>query len=116
MKPIEVVALKNAINGNYESAREKVKPGQYVVNFTVTVSGTLNVGENYIRADSLADPWALLKLAVNKLGQAEFDKLINYANKNEIDTEVVKRYVKERSKHKNINSKGKVNCVLFVKG
>ena len=60
LKPIEVLALSKAVNGELKPAREKVHAGQYPVNFTVKIAGTLKVGNDYTQEVSRVDPWAIL--------------------------------------------------------
>jgi len=116
LKPVEIIALKNAVNGDYKAARAKVKPGQYPVEFTVTVKGTLKVGEDHLRADSLADPWLIMYLMSIKLTKEDIEACITYANKTDMDVEEFKKYIKERSKFKRVDVSGKVDSNLFVNG
>ncbi len=88
MNPIEAVALsKFKLNGE----RAEVKPGSYNVNTTVSVKGTIKVGEDYEQQlVASADPWGLLAAALSKLNGVTVAALVREAENGGVDSAAVK--------------------------
>lgn len=61
-----------------KTARDEVKPGEYLVDQTVRIRGTLTVGEDYDQRITAAIPvWELLALALSKLNGVTVNALVH---------------------------------------
>ena len=78
LEPIQVLALAKALTDSVaDAARKQILPGQYRVEFDVRVSETLTVGADYEQhIVAKADPWYLLKVALDKLNGVSLDALV----------------------------------------
>jgi len=126
LKPVEVLALSKAVNGELKLARKKVPSGQYPVNFTVNIAGTVKVGKDYHMETSQCDPWAILMIIAQdqSLGEmvihnaamiaAQLDLTDDCINGENIDD--VKKIAKSYFDKEKKRCKGKVESHLFSEG
>lgn len=81
MSDVQTVALAKVIKkAALDAAGANVKAGEYPVNFTVKVTGSLKKGEDYDQEIvAKADPWLLLAAALSKLNGVTVDSLVREA-------------------------------------
>lgn len=81
MSKIETVAVAKAIKkAAVESASSTLVAGEYPVDFTVRIKGSLKKGEDYDQdIVAKADPWLLLAAALSKLNGVTVDSLVREA-------------------------------------
>lgn len=96
---IHILALSRLFDSRCKQskeARQEIEPGEYDIDMTVRVQGSLSVGEDYSQEIvAKADPWALLAVALDKLNGTTVEALVR--DSGEIaKAEVVK--VKEQTK------------------
>lgn len=78
LSPLQELAASKAKCS--KDAREAVTPGEHTVDFTLRVSGTVKVGEDYEqRIVAKADPWTLLAAALSHLNGVTVDSLTQEA-------------------------------------
>ena len=78
---VETVALAKAVKAAAaKAAGEGVSAGEYPVDFTVRVSGSIKKGEDYDQEIvAKADPWLLLAAALSHLNGVTVDSIVREA-------------------------------------
>jgi len=77
LSAIEALAV-DKVSSKYD--RDAVLPGEYPVDVTVRVVGTVKVGEDYDqRIVAKADPWLLLHVALSHLNGVTMDSIVREA-------------------------------------
>jgi hypothetical protein len=77
---------------------ERLKPGTYQVEETVTltITGQVKVGENYEqRVVAKADPWKLLLVAMSKLNDVTMESLVRESLNGTLETDAVELEAKQ---------------------
>ena len=118
LKPVEVLALSKAVNGELKLARKKIPVGMYPVNFTVKIAGMVKVGKKFDQVRSTCDPWKILAVIA---GQDQY--IVNNAaeiaacikDDDDIDVEIddVKSYCQNLFDLNKIRCNGRVDAHLF---
>lgn len=69
MSPEEVMAFLRAFKTQEEAARAALVPGEYPVDATLRVQGTLSVGEDTDRTPTVSVPWtAVVAVLLHRMG------------------------------------------------
>lgn len=79
--PFEVLAIAKVIKEATEkAARKETHPGEYPVDFSIRIAGSIKVGEAYEqRIVAKADAWQLLAIALSKLNGVTVDSIVKEA-------------------------------------
>lgn len=81
LSAIEQVALSKAVKAT------TIEAGNYDVDFTVRVKGSITKGEDYeSRVTQSASPWKILAVALSKLNGITIESLVKESEAGEIDT------------------------------
>jgi hypothetical protein len=94
MTPIELLALTRLLNDEEKAIRAQVLPGNYDVNFTVRVSGPIEVEEDHERRSTVGVPWTEAYALLRLVAIRGLDNLISRVDRGEtigkLDLEAIK--------------------------
>ena len=81
LNPLETLSIVKAIKEAAEkAARKELQPGDYPIDLSVRIFGSIKVGEDYEqRIVAKSDPWLLLSIALSKLNGITVDSIVREA-------------------------------------
>ena len=94
-KAIDILAVSKAIkDAAAKAARSEITAGEYAVDTTVRITGTVKVGEDYTQQIvGKADVWALLAVVMNKVNGVTLESVVEEALNGGADTADLKARV-----------------------
>ena len=81
MNAIETLAIDKLVSEKaMKNARKQIAPGTYLTDFWVRISGSVEIGEKYVRrVPQKAQPWNLLAVALSHLNGTTVESIVREA-------------------------------------